>query len=74
MANKPLDRVPIDGRKLLKLIKKNGFNLEELGNDPNVNRSAHTIRRYAASNSMSRTLIQDICRVTKIEASEFVMI
>lgn len=67
MANKKSQRVPISRDCFLRIIREKGYTVEDLGAEPDIDRSGKTIQRCLAAGEMQPDLLDRIGRFLDVD-------
>ncbi|ADU27383.1 hypothetical protein [Ethanoligenens harbinense] len=67
MANKKSEKVPISRDCFLRIIHEKGYTVEELGEQPQIDRSGKTIQRSLSAGEMSPELLDRIGKFLNVD-------
>ena len=67
MANRVIQKIPIDSKALKETLQKKGISIRQLGQEPVIDRSENTIRRYLAASEMPTELYKRIVEFINME-------
>lgn len=67
MANRFIQKIPIDSKALKEILQKKGISIRQLGQEPVIDRNERTIRRYLAAGEMPTDLYNRIVEFINME-------
>lgn len=67
MANRKIEKWPIDTKLIMEMMKERGLSIRRLAKDPLVDRNERTLRGYLKEEQMPPDILKGVAEVLKID-------
>ncbi len=67
MANRKIEKWPIDTKLIIEMMKERGLSIRRLAKNPLVDRNERTLREYLKEGYMPPNILKGVAEVLKID-------